>query len=53
MKRVNWVCETGFANAVHSDYFDVEDDTSEEEINEMVSDAAFNYINIGWEVEYL
>lgn len=53
MKRVNWICETGFTNAVHRDYFDVDDDTSEEEINEMVSDAVFNHIHIGWEVEEL
>lgn len=53
MKRINWICETGFVGAVHRDYFDVEDDTSEDEINEMVMDAAFNHINIGWEVEEL
>lgn len=53
MKRVSWICETGFVGAVHRDYFDVEDDTSEDEINEMVMDAAFNHINIGWEVDEL
>ena len=48
MKKIKWICETGFAGCIHQGEFEVEDDTTEEEINEMVLDDICNYVNWSW-----
>ena len=48
MKKIKWSCETGFAGCIHQGEFEVEDDTTEKEIDEMVLDEIYNYINWSW-----
>ena len=48
MKIIKWFCETGFARCVHKGKIEVEDDASNEEIEELVRDEVFQEINWGW-----
>lgn len=49
MRNILVKIDTGFVSCVHEFEFDVDDDTTEQEINEMVKDAVFNYIDVSWE----
>lgn len=46
MRTIRWVLETGIAGCDIEDEFEVDDDTTNEEIDEIAKDTAFN--NIGW-----
>lgn len=48
MRKIKWQCDTGFAGCIHEDEFEVEDDATEEEINEMVEQEVNNYIEWTW-----
>lgn len=50
MKTIKWCLHTGFAGVKHEGEFEVDDDTTDEEINKMVREEAFNYIDLGWQV---
>ena len=49
MRRIHWLCETGFAGERHEGKIDVEDNATDEEIEEIVREEVFNYISWGWE----
>lgn len=51
MKKVKWLLETGFAECVHEDEFEVEDDATDDVIEEMAKEAAFNCISWTYTVE--
>lgn len=40
--------ETGFAGCTHEGEIDVDDNATDEEIEEIVKEEAFNYIELGW-----
>ena len=46
--KIKWVCETGFANCVHEGEIEVDDDATDEEIDELVRDEVFQEIEWGW-----
>lgn len=46
MKKVKWWLETGFVTATHEGEFEVEDGITDEEIEQMAKEHAFN--NIDW-----
>lgn len=46
---IEWHCETGFANCGIEDTVEVDDDATDEEIDEIVQEEVFNYISWGWE----
>ena len=46
MRTIKWVLETGVAGCNIEDEFEIDDNTTDEEIDEIAKDAAFN--NIGW-----
>lgn len=47
-KTIKWMLETGFAGDVHSGEFEVPGDATDDEIEEMAKDEAFNVINWSW-----
>jgi hypothetical protein len=47
--KVKWKITTGYPGADHSGEWDVEDDTTDEEIDEMLQDELINHIDIWWE----
>lgn len=49
MKKIKWYLNTGFAGCTHSGEFEVDEKTTQEEIEEMARDEAFNCIDWGWE----
>lgn len=51
MRVVKWSLGTGFAGATHRGEFEVDGDTTDEEIEEMAREAAFNCIDWNYEVE--
>ena len=52
MKRVKWTLVTGFGPSTdHSGELEVEDDATEEEIEEAVKEEAWNCIDLYWEME--
>ena len=46
MRTIKWVLETGVAGCNIEDEFEVDDNTTDEEIDELAKDAVFS--NIGW-----
>ena len=50
MRVVKWQLETGFVNGVHSGEFEVKDDATEDEIEEMAKEEAFDRIDWSYEV---
>ena len=48
MKTIKWRCETGYPGCEHEGEFEVEDNASEDEINEAVMEDIFNYITWTW-----
>ncbi len=51
MKKVYWWLETGFVGCDHEGYFEVEDNATEEEIDKIAREEAFDNIDWGWKVE--
>ena len=51
MKKVKWFISLGLVGCIIEDEFEVEDDTTEEEIEELAGEVAFSVIDWGWEVE--
>jgi hypothetical protein len=51
MKTIKWHLSIGYAGTDQEDEFEVEDDATDEEIEEMAKDAAFDCIDWGWEVK--
>ena len=50
MKLVKWRISTGFVGAEYSGEFEVENDVSEDEIQETIENIMFDYIGYDWEV---
>ena len=50
MKKIKWILETGYAGIEHEGEFEVDDDVTDKEIDEMVREDAFNCISWGWSV---
>ena len=48
MRKIKWRCETGFAGCAHEGEIEVDDDTEESEINEMVLEDIGNYVTWTW-----
>lgn len=48
MRYFKVVMETPYAGQVEDEYFEVPDDTTEEEIAEIAKDIFFNYFNYGY-----
>lgn len=46
---IKWCCGTGFANCVHYGEVEVDDDATNEKIDEIVREEVFEYIGWGWE----
>lgn len=48
MRKIKVYVNTGFVNAKHEETFEVEDDTTDEELDEMVEDFLNNCIEYGY-----
>ena len=48
MRKVKVCIETGYAGCNHEDEFEVEDDVTENEIDEIAWELACNYITVNW-----
>lgn len=46
---IKWALETGFAGGIHEGEIEVDDNASDEEIEELVRNEAFNEIDWSWE----
>ena len=51
MKTVYVTLSIGLSNAERADEIEVEDDATEEQIEEAAREWAHNYIEIGWDIE--
>lgn len=49
MRTIKWTLSIGYPTAVVEDELEVEDDTTDEEIEEIINELANNYISIDWE----
>lgn len=45
---VKWCCETGFAGCDIEDEIEMDDDATDEQIDEEVREAMFNHISYCW-----
>jgi len=50
VKTVKFSIETSYYHGTYSDTFEVEDDATDEEIEEVVNDMIPNYVSWGWTV---
>ena len=48
MKEIKWILNTGFAGCEHKGIVKVEDDATEDEIDDIVKEEAFRHINWCW-----
>lgn len=48
MKKIHFNLSIGFAGATHADVIEVEDDTTNEEIDQMLEDWASSYLDMSW-----
>ena len=48
MRTINVYLSIGYSNAMHDDTLDVDDNATDDDIDEMVRDWAHNYIEWGW-----
>ena len=48
MRKIKVIIDTGFAGGIHEDELEVEDNATDEEIEEEVQDVVFNYISYSW-----
>ena len=51
MRTIEVVIDTGFVGGTHKDTFEVEDDATTDEIEEMVQDVVQNHISVSWIVK--
>lgn len=51
MKKVKVHISTGFAGCTHEDEFEVEDNITAEEIEDMVMTSVWNHIDVSWQFE--
>lgn len=47
-RRIEWSLETNMQGADWQGAFDVEDNATDEEINELVREEVFNIVSWGW-----
>ena len=47
-RKIKVCVETGYAGCNHEDEFEVEDDVTENEIDEIAWELACNYITVNW-----
>lgn len=48
MRKIKLWVETGIVGGEHEDIIEVEDDTTEEELNEMALEFMWGYVQYGW-----
>lgn len=48
MRIIVWVADHPFAGQEIGDEIEVEDDATDQQINELVADEFFNHFNYGW-----
>jgi len=48
MRKVKLWIDTGYVGANYEEVIEVEDDCSEEELEEIAKDYLYNYIYFGW-----
>lgn len=51
MRTIKWTIDTGFVGARHKGSFEVEDDATDEEIDEMIREEVWNCIEFSWTEE--
>lgn len=49
VKTIKWWLHTGYVGAEHNGEIVVEDDATDEEIDEAVKEDMFNYLDWGWQ----
>ena len=49
MRKIKWIVTTGGATSEYSGEFEVDDNATDEEIEEMAKDEAFNCVDWGWD----
>lgn len=49
MRKIKWTMSNGLANAEIGGEIEVEDDMSEEDINDLIVDEVWQHIDIWWE----
>lgn len=48
MQTIVWVCETSKVGGDFSGEFEIEDDATDEEIDQIVREEVANYVSWGW-----
>jgi len=48
MRIIEWLLETGYAGVIHEGEIEVEDNATDDEIDAMVREEAFDCIEWGW-----
>jgi hypothetical protein len=48
MRKIKVYLDTGFAGCKHEDIIEVDDDITDEDVDEIARDTAFNWIEWGW-----
>jgi hypothetical protein len=48
MRTIKWVLDTGFATCRHEGEIEVEDDATDDEIQEAVNDVIWNHLSLSW-----
>jgi hypothetical protein len=51
MKTVKWWLDIGFANAARSGKVEVDDESTEAEIDDIIREEVHNYIEWGWSTD--
>lgn len=51
MRKIRMYLGTGFANCAHEEVVEVDDDTTDEELDEYLHDWAGNYLDLNWSEE--
>ena len=46
---IKWICERGAANDIIRDEIEVDDNATDDEIEEIVREEVFNHISWSWE----
>lgn len=48
MRKIKWTLDVGFVGCVHEGEIEVEDDATEDDIEEEVKEEAYNFLNLSW-----
>jgi len=48
MRTIEWKLCTGYVGATHEGSFEVEDDATDKEIDDMVQEEVWSHIEINW-----